>query len=84
MTLAAPNRTAAQRRRAGRPNRVGRPRLVWALPGLLFFGLFAVVPMAYSLFLSFCGNWGGIGSAHVVGAVDWQRLYQDSTIRQAT
>ena len=89
MTLAAPRPAPADvsaRRGPGRssPARVGRPRLVWALPGLLFFALFAVVPMLYSLYLSFCGNWGGIGSARLAGAVDWQRLVDDSTIRQAT
>ena len=63
---------------------MGRPRLAWALPGALFFAAFAVVPMAYSVYLSFCGNWGGIGSAHLVGAVDWTRLFNDGTIRQAT
>jgi xylobiose transport system permease protein len=84
MTLAAPPRTQTRRRGAGRSARVGRPRLVWALPGALFFLAFAVVPMAYSLYLSFAGNWGGIGSVHLVGAVDWTRLYHDSTIREAT
>jgi xylobiose transport system permease protein len=87
MTLAAtrthpaPHPHPARRRSQAR---VGRPRLVWALPGLLFFGLFAVAPMAYSLYLSFCGNWGGIGSARLVGAQDWQRLVNDGNIRQAT
>ena len=84
MTIAAPRSTATRRRGAGRPSRVGRPRLAWALPGALFFAAFAVVPMAYSVYLSFCGNWGGIGSAHLVGAVDWTRLFNDGTIRQAT
>ena len=84
MTLAAQHRTDNRRRVAGRAARVGRPRLTWALPGVLFFAAFAVLPMAYSLYLSFCGNWGGIGSAHLVGGVDWTRLFQDSTIREAT
>ena len=87
MTLAAPRPAparASRRRGPGRAARVGRPRLIWALPGLLFFALFAVLPMLYSLYLSFCGNWGGIGPAHLAGAVDWQRLVDDSTIRQAT
>jgi xylobiose transport system permease protein len=84
MTLAAPQSTQTRRRGAGGPARVGRPRLVWALPGALFFLAFAVVPMAYSLYLSFAGNWGGLGSVHLVGAVDWTRLVQDANVRQAT
>lgn len=88
MTLAAPRSAPApapRRRGPGRSStRVGRPGLTWALPGLAFFVLFAVLPMLYSLYLSFCGNWGGIGSARLVGAEDWQRLVDDSTIRQAT
>lgn len=85
MTLAFPARPAARRRRgADAPSRVGRPRLVWALPGVLFFALFALVPMFYSVYLSFTGNWGGIGSPHLQGAADWSRLISDSEVRQAT
>lgn len=85
MTIAVPARSAAPRRRgAGAPSRVGRPRLAWALPGLLFFALFALVPMAYAVYLSFTGNWGGIGSPHIQGATDWSRLFSDSEVRQAT
>ena len=84
MTLAAPDRTERRRRGAGRPARVGRPRLAWALPGALFFLAFAVLPMLYSLYLSFAGNWGGIGAVHLAGAVDWTRLFQDQNVREAT
>jgi xylobiose transport system permease protein len=63
---------------------VGRPRLAWALPGVLFFALFALVPMAYSVYLSFTGNWGGIGSPQIQGTSDWSRLFSDSNVRQAT
>ena len=83
MTLAASS-GKPRRRRAGRPTAVGRPRLAWALPGILFFALFAVVPMLYSLYLSFCGSWSGIGSAQFVGLQDWTRLFSDPAVRQAT
>ncbi len=85
MTLAAPRTGPGHRRRgAGAPARVGRPRLGWALPGFVFFGFFAVVPMAYAVYLSFCGSWGGIGSPQLSGAGNWTRLFQDANVREAT
>lgn len=75
---------AGKGRSSGRAARVGRPRLVWALPGVLFFALFAIGPLLYSLFLSFCGNWTGIGTPHFSGLQDWQRLFSDPAVRQAT
>ena len=85
MTLAAPARAAAGARRgADAPSRVGRPRLTWALPGVLFFALFALVPMVYAVYLSFTGSWGGIGSPQLQGAADWHRLISDTQVRQAT
>lgn len=83
MTLAASARKP-RRQDPPRPTRVGRPGLTWALPGVLFFALFALVPMLYSLYLSFCGSWSGIGSAQFVGLRDWQRLLSDPAVRQAT
>lgn len=83
MTLAASG-SNTRRQRVGRPTKVGRPRLAWALPGLAFFAFFAVVPMLYSLYLSFCGSWGGIGSPHLQGFGNWTRLFKDQDIRQAT
>ena len=64
--------------------RVGRPSPGWALPGVLFFAVFAVVPMLYAVYLSFCGSWGGLGSPHFSGVSNWTRLFQDTDVRQAT
>ncbi|WP_034264491.1 carbohydrate ABC transporter permease [Actinospica robiniae] len=85
MTLTAPATKPQQRQgAASRRAKVGRPRLAWALPGVLFFALFAIAPMLYSLYLSFCGSWSGIGPARFVGLQDWHRLLSDPAIRQAT
>jgi xylobiose transport system permease protein len=85
MTLAVTSgKPQPQRHGAGAPARVGRPRLGWALPGFLFFALFAVAPMLYAVYLSFCGNWSGIGSPQLSGTGNWTRLFQDPNIRQAT
>jgi xylobiose transport system permease protein len=80
----ARRRGVARPAKAGRPAQVGRPRLVWALPGVLFFALFALAPMLYSLYLSFCGSWGGLGPAKFAGLQDWHRLISDPAVRQAT
>ncbi|TDU03188.1 carbohydrate ABC transporter membrane protein 1 (CUT1 family) [Streptomyces sp. 846.5] len=74
--------TAPGRRSAAA--RVGRPSPGWAVPGVLFFAVFAVVPMVYAVYLSFCGNWGGLGTPQFSGLSNWTRLFQDSDVRQAT
>ncbi|NGO70803.1 carbohydrate ABC transporter permease [Streptomyces boncukensis] len=67
---------------AGTAHAAGRPRLVWALPGLLFFGLFAVAPMALVAGLSFT-DWEGLGSPTWSGGDNWSRLWHSGTMRQA-
>lgn len=54
----------------------GRPSLVWAVPATLFFGLFAVVPLALVLVLSF-ENWNGLGSPTFAGLSNWTTLLHD-------
>lgn len=76
--------TSASSARRATAHRVGRPHAAWALPGVLFFALFAVVPMAYAVYLSFCGSWGGLGSPRLSGFSNWSRLFSDPAIRQAT
>jgi xylobiose transport system permease protein len=63
---------------------VGRPHGAWAVPGVLFFAAFAVVPMAYAVYISFCGSWGGLGSPQLQGLSNWTRLFHDASVRQAT
>ncbi|WP_410538615.1 carbohydrate ABC transporter permease [Streptomyces sp. KL2] len=63
--------------------RVGRPGIAWAVPGVLFFVLFAVGPMALVGYLSFT-SWDGLGDfPSVSGTGNWERLFEDPTMRQA-
>jgi xylobiose transport system permease protein len=64
--------------RARRPgaSSVGRPGVAWAIPALLFFGLFAIVPLVLVAVLSFT-SWGGLGSPQFVGLDNWKNLIHD-------
>jgi xylobiose transport system permease protein len=61
----------------------GRPGAAWALPGLLFFVLFAVVPMIGVAYLSFT-DWDGLGSPRLNGGANWVKLMHDPAIIHAT
>ncbi|MEV0786072.1 sugar ABC transporter permease [Streptomyces sp. NPDC050423] len=61
---------------------VGRPPVGWALPGILFFAVFAIVPLAIAVYLSFC-RWDGLNSPAPVGMDNWTRLFKDHEFRQA-
>lgn len=54
----------------------GRPGAIWAVPALLFFALFAVVPMLAVVYLSFT-EWSGLGTPAWLGAENWTRLLGD-------
>ncbi|WP_308050589.1 sugar ABC transporter permease [Streptomyces sp. TRM72054] len=62
--------------------RVGRPHAVWALPGVLFFAFFAVVPMALAFYLSFT-TWDGLSDPQPVGLANWQKLLDDPRMTQS-
>ncbi|WP_240980725.1 MULTISPECIES: sugar ABC transporter permease [Streptomyces] len=62
--------------------RVGRPHAVWALPGVLFFAFFAVVPMALAFYLSFT-TWDGLSDPRPVGLANWQKLLDDPRMTQS-
>ncbi|MFD2685743.1 carbohydrate ABC transporter permease [Streptomyces phyllanthi] len=62
--------------------RVGRPHAVWALPGVLFFTFFAIVPMALAFYLSFT-RWDGLGDPQLVGLANWQKLLDDPRLTQS-
>lgn len=80
--------TLATRRRPGpggstvsRPARsgassVGRPGFAWALPATIFFALFALVPLAAVVVLSFT-SWSGLGDPKFVGFENWETLIAD-------
>jgi raffinose/stachyose/melibiose transport system permease protein len=66
---AAARATAQSTRTGGRSGSVA-----WmALPALLFFITFAVVPLAGVLFLSFT-RWDGIGAIHAAGFESWRSV----------
>jgi xylobiose transport system permease protein len=69
-------------RPAGVSARVGRPNALWALPAVLFFLLFAVVPMAMAVYLSFT-DWDGLNSPKIVGLDNWERFFTDQQVRDA-
>jgi xylobiose transport system permease protein len=67
----------------GRPvGGTGRPTPVWALPGVVFFLAFAVVPMVLVAYLSFT-QWDGLSSPQWIGTGNWTRLLHDPAIGQA-
>ncbi|KGH45308.1 ABC transporter [Modestobacter caceresii] len=59
-----------------------RPSAWYAAPAVLFFGLFAVVPMLLVVYLSFT-DWDGFGFPQPSGAGNWSRLAGDGEARDA-
>lgn len=70
---------AAGRRRA---RDTGRPGVLWAVPGLLFFGLFAAAPMVLVAWLSFT-SWDGLAAPTWTGVENWTRLWSDPAMHRA-
>lgn len=68
---------SARREGALRPPGIG-----WAVPALVFFAAFALVPLVVMVWLSFT-RWSGIGSPAFVGLDNWGRLWDDPTFRQS-
>ncbi|MBC7272162.1 MAG: sugar ABC transporter permease [Streptomyces sp.] len=62
--------------------RAGRPHAAWALPAVLFFAFFAIVPMALAFYLSFT-KWDGLSDPQPVGFDNWQRLLDDPRMTQS-
>lgn len=65
-----------------RSSAVGRPHAAWALPGVLFFAFFAVVPMVLAFYLSFT-SWDGLGDPQPVGLDNWRKLIDDDRMVQS-
>ncbi|WP_047867527.1 carbohydrate ABC transporter permease [Nocardiopsis sp. RV163] len=66
----------------GAAPRTGRPGPLWAVPGLLYFGLFAALPMVLVAYLSLT-SWGGLGSPRFIGLENWSRLAGDPLMHNA-
>lgn len=66
--------------------RVSRPRgggpLLMALPALLLFGLFALLPMVFVVVLSF-SKWDGLGSINWAGGANWSHILDNAVTRHA-
>lgn len=73
-------------RRASRAPEVSKGKtgsLAWlAVPALVFFIIFAVVPLAGVLILSFT-NWDGIGAITPAGISNWLSVFSDSGMYHA-
>jgi xylobiose transport system permease protein len=82
VTVTVEKAPATQGRQAHRASRAGRPHAAWALPGVLFFTFFAVVPMALALYLSFT-SWDGLGDPRPVGLDNWKKLLDDPRMAQS-
>ncbi|MFF4741970.1 carbohydrate ABC transporter permease [Streptomyces sp. NPDC047980] len=73
-------RTAPPRGRSA--SEVGRPGFAWAAPAAAFFGLFAIVPLALVVVLSFAG-WDGLGPPRFVGLDNWKKLLDDPVMLES-
>ncbi|MGW4495473.1 carbohydrate ABC transporter permease [Streptomyces sp. NPDC004376] len=62
--------------------RAGRPHPSWALPAVLFFGFFALLPMVLAFCLSFT-TWNGLGDARPAGLANWHKLIGDDRLTQS-
>jgi xylobiose transport system permease protein len=60
-----------------------RPGAGWAVPGMLFFALFALAPMVGVVYLSFT-NWDGLTTPQVTGLHNWTRFFGDPQVVQST
>jgi raffinose/stachyose/melibiose transport system permease protein len=78
MTTAAPTTAPTGASRAGRTGSVG-----WmALPALLVFGAFGLIPLLGVIALSFT-TWDGIGAIHPSGFTSWSSVLSDPGLRHS-
>lgn len=62
--------------------KVGRPSFLWSLPAIVFFALFAIVPLGVVVWLSFT-SWSAVGSPHWVGTGNWTGMFSDPIFLQS-
>ncbi len=60
-----------------RTQQARRVAVLWTTPALLFYVLFALVPMLIALYLSFT-QWDGLSQATWVGLRNWTSLFSDA------
>ena len=56
--------------------------VLWTTPALLFYVIFALVPMLIALYLSFT-QWNGLSQATWVGLRNWTSLFSDAVTGQS-
>ena len=61
---------------------MGRPSALWAVPGAIFFGLFAIIPLIGVAYLSMT-DWKGIGTPSFIGLGNWVALAHDPRLAQS-
>lgn len=76
MIKPAPPQRAKLRRAAPK---VGRPGVIWAIPSLLFFVGFAVIPLVAVAYLSFT-DWEGLGAPTLNGLDNWVKMVSDPNV----
>lgn len=65
--------------RAVPSSEAGRPGFAWAAPALVFFGLFALVPMVAVVYLSFTA-YNGLSTPVWTGLDNWRQLLADPLV----
>jgi raffinose/stachyose/melibiose transport system permease protein len=76
---AARDRARARKRAPGEPRNVAR---LYILPGLLFYGLFTLAPLAHTVELSFF-DWDGLTVGHYVGLANYREAFSDPLVRDS-
>ena len=64
------------------PSQQGGPPFLMALPALLLFAVFALVPMGIVVYLSFT-RWDGLGSPAWAGTGNWHEVLTSDVTRHA-
>lgn len=77
-----PSSLSRRRRNRGSADTAPRPGIAYVLPAVVFFGIFAVVPLLLVVVFSFT-SWPGFGDPQWVGTDNWQRLIDDSRVMES-
>lgn len=62
--------------RRGAADRTSRPGMAWGIPTVVYFAIFALLPMALVVYLSLT-NWRGLGTPQFTGLTNWRRMLHD-------
>ena len=79
-----PSRRGRQRacRRSSVPGGKARSAYLYLLPGLLLVGLFVVIPLAHTIWISFF-RWDGLTAARWTGLANYQQVFTNPLLRSA-